>query len=68
VGRTSVIRLLLDHGAHPDVVNDRGQSPLELAQARGNTLAALMLSSSLARHEALVKRRNIATPAPFGLP
>lgn len=68
VGRTSLVRLLLDHGARPDARNDQGQSPLELAQAKGNTLAALLLSSSLARHEALVKRRDHGTSAPFGLP
>jgi ankyrin repeat protein len=68
VGRTSLVTMLLDHGARPDATDNRGQSPLELAQARGNTLAALLLSSSLARHEALVKRRNNGTSSPFGLP
>ena len=56
VGRPSLVNLLLNHGANVQVTNARGQSPIDLAQAKGNTLAALILSSSLAQTEALARR------------
>ena len=67
VGRPSLVRLLLGHGANVQVTNARGQSPIDLARAKGNTLAALILSSSLAQTEALARRPSPAS-GPFDLP
>jgi cytohesin len=68
VGRPSLVRLLLDHGARVGVRNAKGQSPIDLARANDNTLAVLLLSSSLAQADVLARRRSNGTTSPFGLP
>jgi ankyrin repeat protein len=66
VGRPVLVNLLLKHGARVGSPNTRGQTPLDLARAHDHTLAALLLSSSLAREETLVRSSGISSP--FGLP
>ncbi|MHC4764818.1 MAG: ankyrin repeat domain-containing protein [Planctomycetota bacterium] len=70
VGRTKLVGLLLENGANVHVANARGQTPVELARAHGNTLAALMLSSSMAQTEALARRPSTGpgTGDPLDLP
>ena len=40
---TAIVKLLMEHGANPNVEDVKGRSPLSWAQTHGNTLMGKML-------------------------
>ena len=59
-GKHDVVRLLLEHGANPTLVNDLGQSPLNLALIRGHSQCIALLTTALVKHEKNSKKKQAA--------
>ena len=45
-----IVRILLEHGANPTLVNDLGQSPLNLALIRAHSQCIALLTTATARY------------------